>query len=264
MSNWALVGTFLAVSSLVMAIGWAVYAKTQEASFVDVVWTIGTAIGGILFLIENQGNLNRTLLLGGMIVLWSTRLSTHLILRLRKRGEDRRYQRMKAFWGEKAQVKFFWFFQAQAVFMTLFSLPFLAVGNNPSPLGQLDTIAALIWLTGFIGGTLADFQLEQFKSNPNTNRDEVFRRGLWRYSRHPNYFCEWLLWSSYVVFGIRSEGGVWLISIPIVLYLIITKLTGSSHIERAKLKASNKAYTDYIATTNPFFPWPPKPRAKTT
>ena len=263
MENLATVGICLAVSSAVMAICWMVYLRTGEASFVDVIWTLGTAVAGIYFLLENQGNPNRVTLLSVMLILWSARLSIHLILRLRKRGEDSRYLRMKAKWGEQSRAKFFWFFQAQALFVVIFALPFLIAGSSPAPLGEPEILATILWITGFIGGTMADWQLESFKSQPGRQSGDVCQEGLWKYTRHPNYFFEWLLWSSYAMAGVQAEGGLWLLLVPFLVYTFVTKLTGMPFIERPKLADKGGAYADYVANTSPFFPWIPKTNTKT-
>ena len=257
MENLVLVGISMAVSSTVMTLCWMAYIRTDEASFVDVIWALGTAVVGIYFLQENQGNPNRATLLSVMLVLWSARLSIHLILRLRKRGEDSRYLRMKAKWGEQSRAKFFWFFQAQALFVVIFALPFLVAGSSPTTLGGSDILASILWITGFIGGTIADWQLESFKSRPGRKPGDVCKEGLWNYTRHPNYFFEWVLWSSYALVGIQAGGGLWLLLIPVVVFTFLTKLTGMPFIECPKLAVKGSAYAEYVANTSPFFPWIP-------
>jgi steroid 5-alpha reductase family enzyme len=115
-----------------------------------------------------------------------------------------------------------------------------------------------IWIVGFVGVSLADKQLRLFKNSPNRTRAEVCNTGLWKYSRHPNYFFEWVLWLGYLPMGVHSAGGEWLFLIPPILYLFLTKITGIPFVEARKLEASGDAYKKYLESTSSFFPWFPK------
>ena len=148
----------------------------------------------------------------------------------------------------------------QAFWVVLFASPFLILIHNPNPLGPLDGVGVTIWLIGFIGLNLADLQLARFKQAPNRTRAEVCDVGLWKYSRHPNYFFEWVLWIGYLPMGWAAPEGAWLVALPFILYLFLTKITGIPFVEARKLEVSGKAYATYVDRTSPFFPWPPQNR----
>ena len=138
--------------------------------------------------------------------------------------------------------------------MVLFACPFLILVRNPNPINTLDHIGLIIWLIGFCGVHLADKQLKIFKQKPGRSRAEVCNTGLWKYSRHPNYFFEWILWIGYIFIGWQAPHGPWLLLIPVILYIFLTKITWVPFVEARNLEASGKEYKKYIKQTNSFFP----------
>ena len=130
--------------------------------------------------------------------------------------------------------------------------------QNPNDLGIWDHLGLIIWITGFVGVSLADKQLRIFKQKHQDSRKEVCNTGLWKYSRHPNYFFEWVLWLGYIPLGILATGGHWLFLIPPVLYLFLAKVTGIPFVEARKLEASGEEYKNYVKTTSSFFPRSPR------
>ena len=146
----------------------------------------------------------------------------------------------------------------QAFWIVLFASPFLILVQNPNDLGIWDHLGLIIWITGFVGVSLADKQLRMFKEKHKDSRKEVCNTGLWKYSRHPNYFFEWVLWLGYIPLGILSNGGSWLFLIPPVLYLFLVKVTGIPFVEARKLEASGEEYKTYVKTTSSFFPRSPR------
>jgi steroid 5-alpha reductase family enzyme len=160
--------------------------------------------------------------------------------------------------GKKANFGFFVFFQVQAFWVVLFASPFLVLVKNPNPVNTLDHFGLIIWLIGFCGVHIADKQLKIFKSQPNRTRAEVCNTGLWKYSRHPNYFFEWILWIGYIFIGWQAPLGPWLLLIPVILYIFLSKITGVPFVEARKLEASGEKYKSYIQQTNSFFPGFPK------
>ena len=257
MEAYSTLALCLLSSVIVLTLSWAVYLKTGEASFVDVVWAVLTAIFSIYLLAGNYTVELRFWLLSTMISAWCLRLSTHLIFRLRTTGEDTRYKRMKERWGDKSRKKFFFFFQAQALFAVVFALPFLKAGESGNPINAFDYAGILVWLIGFCVCSISDYQLTRFKLDSSGNM-KVCRSGLWKYSRHPNYFGEWMVWTGYSIFGLQTDNGALLLAVPVLLYVMITRVSGSSHIEKAKLRTANAEYTQYINSTSSFFPWFPK------
>ena len=160
--------------------------------------------------------------------------------------------------GKNANLGFVVFFQVQAFWVVLFASPFLILVKNQNPVNTLDHIGLFIWLIGFCGVHIADKQLKIFKSQPNRTRADVCNTGLWKYSRHPNYFFEWVLWIGYIFIGWQAPLGVWLILIPVILYIFLSKITGVPFVEARKLEASGEEYKSYIQQTNSFFPGLPK------
>jgi steroid 5-alpha reductase family enzyme len=152
------------------------------------------------------------------------------------------------------------YFQLQALAVTAFSLPFLVLIQNPGPsFALIELIGLLIWIVAVCGEAIADWQLGQFRSKP-WNHDRVCRDGLWRYSRHPNYFFEWLHWLAYVVMGMGAPG--WLLTWigPVGMGWALLKVTGIPWVEQQALASRGEDYRDYQRTTNAFFPWLPKSR----
>jgi steroid 5-alpha reductase family enzyme len=179
--------------------------------------------------------------------------------RVRGEGEDGRYRRLREAWGGN-QWKFFAFFQFQALLVVLFSLPFLAVARNP--VGEVTVwivLGTALWVVCVWGESLADRQLARFRARPDS-RGRVCDVGLWRYSRHPNYFFEWLHWFAYVLLAIGSPVA-WLAWLgPVVMYVFLRWLSGIPWTEQQALRTRGAAYRDYQRRTPMLFPWFPKTR----
>jgi steroid 5-alpha reductase family enzyme len=151
----------------------------------------------------------------------------------------------------------FWFFQSQAVACAVFAVPLLLALLNERPLGWLDALAVVIWLAAVTGETLADRQLARFRHDQR-NRGRVCRSGLWAWSRHPNYFFEWLHWWSYVCLAWGAPWG-WLAVIgPAVMLYLLLRLTGIPPTEAQAVRSRGEAYREYQRTTSAFIPWPPR------
>ena len=249
-------------ASLLMLGGWLVALKINNTSYVDVLWAYGVGILAFcyLYLSQDQTDPDRLLLLQCLVLLWSIRLGTYLLRRCLGKPEDARYAYLRQCLGKRAKSGFFFFFQMQAFWIVLFASPFLVLVRNPNALSFLDFTGLTIWLVGFIGLYIADLQLARFKKSPKRTRAEVCDVGLWRYSRHPNYFFEWVLWIGYLPMGWAAPEGAWLVALPFILYLFLTKITGIPFVEARKLEVSGKAYATYVERTSPFFPWPPANR----
>ena len=243
-----------------MLIGWLFALRTKNASYVDVIWSYGVGVLGIFYLFYFSDNCDpgRLALFQGLLGVWSIRLGTHLLRRCWGKPEDARYAYLREVLGKNANLGLFAFFQIQAFWTVLFASPFLILVQNQAPLGFWDHVGTIIWIVGFVGVSLSDKQLRIFKSNPKRTRKEVCDTGLWKYSRHPNYFFEWILWLSYIPLGYHASGWPWLFLIPPVLYLFLTTITRIPFVEARKLEASGDAYTSYVANTSSFFPWPPR------
>jgi steroid 5-alpha reductase family enzyme len=240
-----------------LALLWWRQVRTRNATSVDAAWSAGIGALVIAYAVLSDGNPSRRLLVGGLGAVWAFRLAWFL-LRYRVLGhrtEDGRYRAMRDYWGDRAQPWFFLFYQGQAAVAVLFSVPILAAMQG----GALDLAAWLgvaIWVTAVAGETLADRQLAQFRDDPST-RGEVCRRGLWRYSRHPNYFFEWLHWWAYVAIG-HAALLTWVG--PVAMFVFLFRLTGIPYTEMQALRSRGERYRDYQRTTSVFIPLPPRSR----
>lgn len=248
------------LASLVMFAGWLVALKIGNTSYVDVLWAYGVGILGFTYLYfsNDQTDPTRLILLQFLVVLWSLRLGNHLLGRCLGKAEDPRYAYLREWMGHRANLGFFLFFQVQAFWIVLFASPFLVLIRNPNPLATQDFIGLAIWLIGFIGLYVADRQLACFKKAPHRKRADVCETGLWKYSRHPNYFFEWVMWLGYLPMGWSAPEGPWLLTLPVILYLFLTKITGIPFVEARKLEASGEAYASYVQRTSSFFLWFPQ------
>jgi len=245
--------------SIIMAGLWFVQKLRQDASLVDVAWSAGLGILALFYAANAHGYALRRGSLALMAGLWAFRLALYLFLnRVWGKPEDGRYQTLRRNWGEKAQRYFFIFFQAQALVAVIFSAPFLVIASHPAPvLSGWEYLGIAIWLIAIVGESVADRQLARFRADPQ-NRGKTCRVGLWRYSRHPNYFFEWLHWWVYVVMAVGAAyWWVTLIGPAFMLYLLF-KVTGIPATEAQALASRGEDYRAYQKTTNAFLPWFPK------
>jgi len=239
---------------------WSYAEKSRDAGVVDVAWAALAGLFAVWFAANGGGSPGRRILLGAMGLLWGIRLAVFLYRRVRSMPEDGRYSRLRASWASHASRNFFIFFQAQASWSVLFPLPVLVAAGAVAPLGPMDAIGFLIWLIAVTGESVADRQLSAFRQNPR-NRNGVCRGGLWRYSRHPNYFFEWLHWWGYVLIGWSAPYG-WLTLLgPVVMLVFLFKITGIPPTEENALASRGEAYREYQRTTSVFFPLPPRKSA---
>lgn len=238
---------------------WRYQQRHGDAGIVDVAWGLGVGGLGVLYsVLSDTGDPIRRTILGTIVLIWSIRLSLHIYQRLKRLPEDGRYQELKSQWGPQAQANLYYFYQLQAFWSVLFASPILLAARNPLPAGNLyDLIGISIWCISLIGETIADRQLSHFRMNPS-NRGQVCRRGLWYYSRHPNYFFEWLHWWAYVFLAIGAEWGWLTLAGPVAMLFFLLKVTGIPPTEAQALKSRGDAYRDYQRTTSVFFPWPPR------
>jgi len=171
--------------------------------------------------------------------------------------EDGRYLELKAQWGSNAGAKMFQFFMFQAIAATLFSVPMLIGAASAQAFGWLDITAIFVWIFAISGETLSDRQLQKFREAPS-NKGKTCRSGVWYYSRHPNYFFEWIHWFSYVFLAVSAPFGWLTILAPFAMLYFILFVTGIPPTEKQSIKSRGQDYLDYQKTTSAFFPWPPK------
>lgn len=257
MSVWLTLLGALAAASIVMAALWAVQRRTGDAGIVDVAWAAGVGALAAYFAWAADGLPERRLLIAAIALVWALRLTGYLFRRVMRMPEDGRYQEMRESWGEGANRNLFWFFQIQAFWSVLFAAPMFLAARNSAALGWADLLGAAVWATALIGESVADRQLDRFRSDPTT-RGKVCREGLWRYSRHPNYFFEWVHWWAYVLIGWQAPLGWLTLAGPAVMLFFLFKITGIPPTEKHLLNSRGDAYREYQRTTSAFFPWPPE------
>jgi len=233
--------------------------RIQLMAVVDLIWTAGLGLAALGYLLVFGVDALRGYIVGLSVVVWSLRLSTHLFTdRFLKREEDPRYVALADFWGKSAKRNFYFLFLGQVLFIALFLWPVsIAMSTVAEGWNWFDWLAVAIAIVAFSGEAIADQQLATFRADPR-NQGKVYRSGLWRYSRHPNYFFEWLHWWAYVAFAWTSPNW-WLVLIgPAAMYVFLRYLTGIPHAERSSLKSRGEAYRHYQQTTSAFFPWIPR------
>jgi len=252
-------GLGLGVMVIVMAALWWLQRRTGNAGIVDVGWAAGVGVVGVLVAALGDGWAPRRWLVGAMIALWSLRLAAYILRRVLGEGEDARYTRLRTDWGAAFQRRLFLFFEAQAVLAVLFAVPVWVVASDPRPeWGARELVAVVVWLVAVLGETVADRQLAAFRADPG-NSGRTCTVGLWRYSRHPNYFFEWLHWWAYVALGIDAPLGAVSLLGPALMLLFLLKVTGIPATE-ARALLSRADYAEYRRTTSAFVPWFPRRR----
>ena len=249
-----------AFAFLLMTVIWLISVRISNAGIVDIAWSYGFAPVALICACCGNGYAPRRWLMLAMVALWSLRLGTYLYFRVMSHHpkEDQRYAQLRVEWGAKAERKMFGFFQLQAVLLVLLSVPFLIVCLNDAPqFNGFEFIGAALWFVAVAGESLADYQLKQFKKNP-TNKGEVCQAGLWHYSRHPNYFFEWLIWVAFWIFALGSPLGCATIYCPALMLYFLLRVTGIPMTEELAVKTKGEKYRAYQRTTSSFVPWFPK------
>ncbi len=234
----------------------------EDASIVDRFWGGGFALAALVSFSYMDRMTPRALLLLAMAVIWGLRLSLYLTWRNWGQGEDYRYAAMRKRHGARFVVlSLFTVFLFQGVLTWIISLPLqVGIAAKQGELNVLDYIGAALWLIGLLFESVGDFQLARFKANP-ANKGTVMDRGLWRYTRHPNYFGDALLWWGIFLVAASAPYGVYTIFSPALMTFLLMRVSGVRLLEK-KLRKTKPAYAAYAAETNAFFPGPPKRAAQ--
>ncbi|MEO6005585.1 MAG: DUF1295 domain-containing protein [Opitutus sp.] len=263
MTGLALAATALAGLALLFAGLFWFARRIENYGIVDIAWSFAFGALAAYYALAANGWPTRRALIAAMAVTWSLRLGTHLAIRVigHHPEEDGRYRRLREEWSPHFTAKMAAFFQLQAISVVVLGVAFLVAAENPTPrLHPLEIAGAVLWLVAVTAEALADFQLTAFKRNP-ANRGQVCNVGLWRYSRHPNYFFEWMIWVAYFVFALASPWGWCAIVGPLSILWLLLRVTGIPMTEEQSLRSRGDAYRAYQATTSVFVPWFPRTRS---
>jgi steroid 5-alpha reductase family enzyme len=242
-----------------MLLLWLIHLRTGNAAIVDAGWAGGLALLGVLYALLGGGFWLRSALIGAMSAIWGLRLAIYLLTtRIIGHPEEGRYQEMRRQWKTNIPLKFLLFYEFQALLCVVLAVPFLMAARNPNPrLSLLEGAAVALWILAMIGEAAADAQLNKFKSDPS-NKGRTCQVGLWHYSRHPNYFFEWLIWVAFALFALASPHGFWgLLSPALILYFVLC-VTGIPATEAQAIRTRGEEYRRYRRTTSAFVPWFPK------
>ncbi|MFA6303441.1 MAG: DUF1295 domain-containing protein [Legionella sp.] len=237
---------------LQMNVVWVVYRLLKNPSVVDTSWSLGLMIAGLIYL-WSVPITPRSAVISALLILWALRLAGYLwYTRISKGHVDKRYTEMSNSWKINQYLGFFLNFQLQGFLIFIISLVFFFISqSNQSNLQPFDALAVFMVLVGIAGESIADLQLNKFKAQ---EKGGVCTIGLWNYSRHPNYFFDWLSWAGFTLFALQSNKG-YLALIPLLLlYYIFTHITGPIT-ERGSVQSRGQKYIDYQKQTSMFFPW---------
>jgi steroid 5-alpha reductase family enzyme len=254
------------VSILVlMTATWVVSVVVRNASIVDVAWSLNFLAVASLGVLVGEGLMARRVLVLVLVLVWSLRLSLHIAVRNHGKGEDYRYRAFRERYGPDRYwwVSLFQVFWLQGGIAFVVSAPLLvaAAGVSPEALTWADLLGAILWLVGFAFEAIGDAQLDAFKRDRG-NAGKVMDRGLWRYTRHPNYFGDATLWWGYGLIGLLAPWGWAALIGPVVMTLMLLKVSGVAMLERT-IATRRPGYEEYVRRTSAFIPLPPKRSRRT-
>lgn len=248
---------------LVFAVaGWLVSLVKRDVSIVDGMWPLMFLIAALCYVALSADQSLRAYLVLLLVFVWSTRLSAHIFRRNHRQDEDFRYQKIREHDSPNFEFKSLYIvFGLQAVLAWVISLPLLATTVPGRPLGLLDIAGVALWLTGFLFESIGDYQLARFRRS-SASKGKVLDTGLWRYTRHPNYFGDFCVWWGFYLIAL-SAGLWWSVISPLLMSLLLLKVSGVSLLEK-DIGERRPKYAEYVAHTNAFFPGPRRKIARTS
>jgi steroid 5-alpha reductase family enzyme len=249
--------------AVAMIFAWLLQQRTGNAGWVDVVWSFALGAAGVVYALcplHGATPTARQFLVAALVAAWSLRLGMHIAGRTAHGSEDIRYAQFRRDWGAGFERRMFWFLQIQAAAAALLAVSMLLAARNPRPLSFVDWLALAALLVAIVGEAMADRQLRQFRAD-RRNSGRICDAGLWGWSRHPNYFFEWLGWVAYPLLAIDLSGDYpwgWLaLSAPAFMYWLLVHVSGVPPLEQQMLRSRGEAFRDYQARVSCFFPLPP-------
>ncbi|MGC4020812.1 MAG: DUF1295 domain-containing protein [Cyclobacteriaceae bacterium] len=241
---------------IVFAATWLIQLRTKNAAIVDSVWAVSFPLLALIYCTQSNTFEFRKGILLVMVLVWGMRLAAYLFVRTINHKEDVRYTELRNKWGKHQNILMLRFYLVQALLALILSYPFAIVMVSPQKeMNSIEWFSFIIWIVAVVGESLADAQLKNFKSNP-ANKGKICQDGLWNYSRHPNYFFEWLVWVSYFLFAVTVPfGWISIISPMLILYFLL-KVTGIPYTEQQMIKSRGQDFIEYQKNTSSFFPLP--------
>lgn len=243
-----------------MALAWRVVVTSGRSGWADTFWSLTVGLAGIaaaLGPLDGGENTPRNWLVALVVAVWSGRLGLHIARRTLKGGDDPRYAELKRGWGERYKPQLLLFLEIQAAVALLLAVAVLAAAHNPAPLGLGDALGVFIAAIAIFGEATADTQLSRCAPNP-ANRGKVCDVGLWAWSRHPNYFFEFVYWVALVPIGIGHAWGWAALAAPVTMFVLLRYVSGVPPLEQHMLRSRGSAFTAYQQRVPAFFPRPPR------
>ena len=249
---------------VLMAIAWSAALYTGKSGWIDAFWSFGIGGFGMIAALAPIGGETfsaRQFLVAVLVMIWSLRLGLHIARRTMRGGDDPRYAQLRQEWGAGFRLKLFWFLQIQAAVGWVLVGSILVAARNPGALRSSDWIGVVVLALAIGGETIADRELARFGADP-AHKGQICKTGLWGFSRHPNYFFEWLAWLAYVPIAINWQGiypwGWFAVAGPILMYWLLVHASGIPPLEAHMLRSRGDAFRVYQAEVNAFWPGPPR------
>lgn len=246
--------------SAIMTGAWAVQRMTGASGWIDTIWSVAVGLGGMAAVVLAEGEAGRRIAVFSIVAIWSLRLGSHIASRTRGADEDPRYAKLIEEWGAAASVRLWLFLQIQAVAAFVLVLAVYLAAASPEPfLRFFDVLAIAVAVIAIAGETISDRQLSAFRKTPEA-KTGVMERGLWRYSRHPNYFFEWLFWCAWPLMALGLPlGWSWLALLaPLQMYWLLVHVSGIPPLEQHMLASRGEKFRALQGRVNAFFPGPRK------
>ncbi len=253
LATWA---TALAPIAVMAAAGWLLSLARDNVSHVDVLWSLMFLAAGVFYFLALDEAGTRAVVVLVLLTAWSIRLAGYIARRNRGEPEDHRYRTIRANNEPNFRFKSLYIvFGLQGALAWFISLPLMAAMSGDAPLGWLDAAGIALWSVGMVFEAIGDWQLARFRRDPS-NANRVLDCGLWRYTRHPNYFGNFCIWWGFYLLALAA-GGWWSVASPVLMTVLLLKVSGVSLME-STITSRRPGYADYVRRTNAFFPGPPR------